>query len=130
LRKALFLLFASILLGCGKQERVGISRAGPAPDAKLIASIEALAKNSVAESDFRHEVKLSNISNFSRYYTFRTDKGRQYIWGELYPNGPRELHIVDSSHMRYIFDGGCGAVSLYYDIKAAKIVSIQCHGMA
>ena len=96
----------------------------------MIASIEALAKNSAVDYDFGHVVKLETIATFTRYYTFKTDKGRQFVWGELFLDGRGELHIVDSGHMRYVFDGGCGFVTLYYDVKAAKIVSVQCHGLA
>ena len=115
---------------CQKGSVANQARDPSLPDAKMIARIEDLAKNSVAEANYNHAVNLKNIPKFDRFYAFTTNEGRQLVWGELYPGGRGELHIVHKNEVRYVFDGGCVAVTLFYDIKAEKFAGLYCHGLA
>jgi hypothetical protein len=74
------------------------------------------------------------ITDYARYYTGATMNGESVILGEFVaPSGSayKGVYVVHSEvQFPMILDGGCGIVHVVYSVKAQKLVSVGCNGVA
>jgi len=99
------------------------------PDVELIAKLE-------------RAIRIPNVygrppqlADYARYYTGTVLKGRKMIEGMLLlpdaASAKRGVYIRSAEQMPLgISDGGCTEVRLLYDVTTAKVLTIQCNGVA
>ena len=100
-----------------------------APDVQLIAKLE-------------NAIRIPNVygrppqlAEYARYYTGTVVKGRRAVKGVFLLRGAASakpgIYIRSAKQMPLgINDGGCTEVQLLYDVTAAKVLTIQCNGLA
>jgi hypothetical protein len=100
------------------------------PDAATVALVESYAKTHMPVRDSSDKAKP--LASYARYYTGMTLKGRKIVFGEYvaFSGHSVGVHIVPWDKMPGISDGGCGVVDLWYDVALARMVQIECHGVA
>src|SRR4051812_12266548 len=90
-----------------------------------------------AEQVARLEKKLllpagaASLNKYGRYYWGETTRNGKVIYGSLLSLGGRKpgLVIADRPPGDRIMDGGCGVISVIYDLSKDS-VSAQCNGLA
>ena len=71
------------------------------------------------------------LNTFTREYAGRIERGHRLIVG-VYSGSGGEIVIVKSPAELNdtTLDGGCGMVSVQYDLTIHKVVDVRCHGEA
>jgi hypothetical protein len=75
------------------------------------------------------------LKDYERYYAGIVRNGHRMIRAEfvalgITPQARGQVHITSEDKFPVIMDGGCGIVSLLYDVEAGRIVSVGCNGLA
>ena len=75
------------------------------------------------------------LKDYERYYAGIVQNGHRMIRAEFValgvdPQARGQVHITSEDKFPVIMDGGCGIVSLLYDVEAGRVVSIGCNGLA
>jgi hypothetical protein len=102
-----------------------------APHLKTVTALEATVK---VPGGYGHPP--IPLKEYQRYYAGVTISDRRMIRGEFLlsdafdsSKGPG-VYIVAEDGLPVVSDGGCSVVNLLYDLKTARIVSINCNGIA
>lgn len=97
----------------------------PAPE--LVALMDRIERNVVLPPAAPH------LGGYGRYYAWdERAPPRSRVIGVYVSIGgwPSGRHWVDQAILPRIFDGGCGLVTLIYDVARARIESMRCNGLA
>ena len=102
------------------------SRANPngwVPDADVIAVLERTIKLPAGATTLEH---------YNRYYTGVIESGhRKLVATYVGEDGRGKIMVVDSvSALPGILDGGCGVISVEYDVTDHRFLKVLCNGYA
>jgi hypothetical protein len=124
------LLAILLALGCGQapaQNNRSASPAAPAATAEQEAIMDRI------ERDVRLPRNADALASYARYYAWqqRSDGTRKVVavWQSLTGERPGR-HWVTESEFPVIMDGGCGVITLSYDVGAEQIEHVSCNGYA
>lgn len=84
------------------------------------------------EREVRLPPDAGALATYARYYAWRDGKdGRKVIavWQNLTGERPGR-HWVTERDLPVIMDGGCGVVSLTWDVATARVEHVACNGEA
>ena len=71
----------------------------------------------------------SDLREYSRYYSGRTDKSGKYVIAVFVLDGHEPgVKIVSPKKMPLVLDGGCTNIDLLYDVKKNLVVNLSCNG--
>lgn len=122
------LLAAIVLAGCAQPP------AGNAADNAAPAAAPADEQAAIMDR-IEREVRLPEgtrpLGEYGRYYAWqdREDGVRKVIAVYLHEPNPAR-HWVAETALPLVLDGGCGIVSLSYDVAAGRIEHVACNGEA
>lgn len=139
--KPLLLLAAFFALGCAQAPAQNNQSASPPAQNKQDApppAAPARTENEQAIMErIEREVRLPEgagaLASYARYYAWqqRDDGVRKVI--AVYVNVTGESpgrYWVAENALPVIMDGGCGIISLSYDVAAGRIEHVACNGLA
>lgn len=114
-------------------ERVSASRSVPRPPSWA----PTLAIVAASEAKLRLPPTSLKLGAYVRYYTGEIVGGRRmlrgyfvlssFMEGAAAPDGPG-VHI--KAPPLAVMDGGCGVITVEYDVEAGKFASVSCNGLA
>lgn len=71
----------------------------------------------------------ASLHEYARYYAKGSDN-RGHLLGVFVLSKSNGVHIVNFKGLPKVLDGGCGVIRLTYDMKAKRVVTIFCGGVA
>jgi hypothetical protein len=101
-----------------------------------LATIKKLEAGIQPDDHQKSGSKLHDLSDYARYYAGYIEGGHRLIAGRFITHrwaGQKAAGIyivVNREKLPVIFDGGCSVVSLVYDVDTAKLLSLDCNGVA
>jgi hypothetical protein len=123
--KALRLLALLLPIGCAEAPAQNA-----APDAQAAAPAdEQAAIMDRIERDLRLPDGAGPLAGYSRYYAWqsREDGVRKVLAIYVREPNPAQRWVAETA-LPLIMDGGCGIVSLSYDVAAQRVEHIECNG--
>ena len=135
-------LLAVLAFGCAQAPAQNNQAAPQPPAAPQAAAPAAPAAGSEAEQQalmarIEREVRLPEgagaLASYARYYAWqqREDGVRKVIAFYLHLSGhePGRYWVAENA-LPLILDGGCGMITLSYDVAAQRIEHVECNGEA
>jgi hypothetical protein len=108
------------------------------PSDGQIAELEELFRLPAVElrrrfGNFDLGVPLGNLRDYARHYAGVTEGGRRIVVGVFVEAGwfhhePAGIYIGSEAELPVIFDGGCGVITLRYDLSN-KEIRAWCNGV-
>jgi hypothetical protein len=135
----------ALLLGCAQAPAQNNQSASPPaapganagqqvlqPDPVMRPEVTQAALMARIEREVRLPPGAGALATYARYYAWRDGKdGRKVVavWQNLTGERPGR-HWVTERDFPVIMDGGCGVVSLTWDVATARIEQVACNGYA
>jgi hypothetical protein len=128
--KPLQLLAVLLAIGCA-QAPAQNNQSAPQPAAGANAEQEAIMDR--IEREVRLPEGAGQLATYARYYAWqqREDGVRKVIAFYLHLSGhePGRYWVAENA-LPLILDGGCGMITLSYDVAAQRIEHVSCNGVA
>lgn len=104
------------------------------PDMAMLHKLEAQIQSGDFTRLYGGPVPVA--AKYARYYTATIQSGKPVILGEwVWPYDSKEkpagiYPVATRLQFPIIMDGGCSIINFVYDIKANRILSAECNGVA
>lgn len=134
--KPVQLLLLLLAAGCARAPAQGNQMPpdqAPQPDPVTRPDVAQEALMDRIEREVRLPQGATELATYSRHYAWHEESGVRSvvaIYDRLSSTGPGGRHWVTERELPLIMDGGCGVISLSYDLATQRITRIACNGDA
>ena len=134
IRKVSFCAVVFVSGACAKAQTIEIDpRDGRAKIELKSDWLPTVAQISRVESLLKMPPEVGKLQEYDRYWMGRVENGRKLISGHLEiwrspspGRQPGSRHIVKHQFLEIVHDGGCGTVSISYDLQTDRILKHTC----
>ena len=103
----------------------------PRQPAAIAPTVEQTSIMDRIERDVRLPEDAGPLGSYVRYYALHQDShGTRIVTGIYVRSRTPGRRWVEETELPMIDDGGCGVVSVNYDLAAQRIQNVYCNGLA